>query len=124
MCGKVERRAAKYGLPIRLPVPYPAPDPVRANRIAIVGMHEGSGPAYVRAAYRLWFAHGIGTGSEENLRASLAECGQGQEIARILGLDDSVDVGHELEAATDEARPLGVIGSPTLCGRDRAILGR
>jgi 2-hydroxychromene-2-carboxylate isomerase len=109
----LERRAVKYGLPIRLPIPYPSPDTVRANRVAVVGMREDWGPAYVRAAYRNWFEHGLGTGGEENLRASLAECGQGQDIGRILSVADSEDVGDELELATDEARKLGVFGSPT-----------
>lgn len=110
----IERRAAMHGLRPRLPVPYPAPSPPRANRVATLGMREGWGPAYVRAAYRLWFEHGIGTGGEENLRASLAECvGQGRDVDRILGAADGADVGRELDAATDEARRLGVFGSPT-----------
>jgi 2-hydroxychromene-2-carboxylate isomerase len=109
----IERRAVRYGLPIRLPVPYPVPSSLRANRVALVGMREGWGPAYMRAAYRLWFGQGIGNGGEENLRASLAECGQGQDIDRILSLADGEEVGRELDAATEEARALGVFGSPT-----------
>ncbi len=34
----IERRAAKHGLPIRLPVPYLGGDRFRANRVAILGM--------------------------------------------------------------------------------------
>ncbi len=109
----IERRAAEHGLPIRLPVPYPAPDTPRANRVMLVGLRGGWGPAYVRAAYRLWFEHGLGNGGDENLRASLAECGQGEHIDRILNLADGEDVGRALDRATDEARALGVFGSPT-----------
>jgi 2-hydroxychromene-2-carboxylate isomerase len=109
----IERRAIRQGLPIRLPVPYPAPGVPRANRVATLGMREGWGPAYVRAAYRQWFEHGIGNGSEENLRASLAECGQGTQIDRILGEADGPELDRELDVATDEARRLGVFGSPT-----------
>ena len=113
----IERRATRHGLPIRLPVPYPAPGVARANRVAVLGMREGWGPVYVRAAYRQWFEHGIGNGSEENLRASLAECGQGTHIDRILGMADGAELGRELgrelDLATDEARRLGVFGSPT-----------
>lgn len=109
----IERRAAKYGLPIRLPIPYPVPERPRANRVAVVGMHEGWGPAYVRAAYRHWFGRGIGNGNEENLRASLAECGRGQDIDRILSMASSENVSRELELATEEARQVGVFGSPT-----------
>lgn len=32
----IERRAAKHGLPIRLPVPYPVPSSARANSVAVV----------------------------------------------------------------------------------------
>lgn len=109
----IERRAAKYGLPIRLPVPYPVPGKDRANRVALVGMREGWGPAYVRAAYRQWFGHGFGNGSAENLRAALGECGQGESISRVLSVADSEMIGRELELLTDEARQLGVFGSPS-----------
>ncbi len=109
----IERRAAKHGLPIRLPVPYPAPNTARANRVMFLGVREGWGPAYMRAAYRLWFERGLGNGGEENLRASLAECGQGQEVERILITAVSEDVGRALDLETDEARALGVFGSPT-----------
>jgi 2-hydroxychromene-2-carboxylate isomerase len=109
----IERRAAKHGLPIHLPVPYPVPSSARANSVAVVGMREGWGPAYVRAAYRHWFEHGVANGGEENLRASLAECGQAQHVDRILEAADSADVTRELDAATEEARQQGVFGSPT-----------
>jgi 2-hydroxychromene-2-carboxylate isomerase len=119
----IERRAAKYGLPIRLPVPYPVPDSARANRVALIGMREGWGPAYMRAAYRLWFAQGLGNGDEENLRASLTECGQGQEIDRILALADSEEIVGALEQQTDEARHLGVFGAPTFVARGELFWG-
>lgn len=110
----IERRAAKHGLPMRLPVPYPAPNSVRANRVAVVGLNEGWGPEYICAAYRCWFERGMGNGGDENLRAALADCGHDRDIERILALGDSEAVGHELEAATIEAHRLGVFGSPTI----------
>jgi 2-hydroxychromene-2-carboxylate isomerase len=67
----------------------------------------------VCAAYRHWFEHGVANGGEENLRASLAECGQGQHVDRILGEADGADVSRELNAATEEAWQLGVFGLPT-----------
>lgn len=105
----IERRASKYGLPIRLPVPYLGPHRFRANRVAVLGMQEGWGPAYVRAAYRQWFEYGLSNGDEDNLRASLAECGQGQNIDRILSIADDVALDQALDLATDEARQLGVL---------------
>jgi 2-hydroxychromene-2-carboxylate isomerase len=37
----IERRAAMYGFPVRLPAPYPAKQSILANLIATIGMHEG-----------------------------------------------------------------------------------
>jgi 2-hydroxychromene-2-carboxylate isomerase len=69
----VERRAAMYGVPIRLPAPYPAKQSIMANLIAIVGMREGWG---VDAAYRRWLQLGQETGSEPNVSGSLRDIGQ------------------------------------------------
>jgi len=56
----IERRAALHGLPGKLPAPYPATQSVVANLVAIVGMREGWGADFVRAA--------IGTGSSREKR--------------------------------------------------------
>ncbi|TDH60704.1 2-hydroxychromene-2-carboxylate isomerase [Dankookia rubra] len=109
----IGRRVALHGLRASLPVPYPAPSPPRANRVALVGMAEGWGPDYVRAAYRLWFEQGIGTGGEENLRLALAECGQADGTERILALAESEAIVQELDRETGEARRLGLFGSPS-----------
>lgn len=119
----IERRAALHALPVRFPVAYPAPNPVRANRVAVVGMREGWGPAYVRAAYKLWFEEGIGTGGAENLRAALTACGQGGQIDRILAEAESEEVAATLAAATEEARALGVFGSPTFVAGNELFWG-
>ena len=119
----IERRAAKHDLPIRLPVPYPAPNTGRANCVMLVGVREGWGPAYMRAAYRLWFGQGIGNGSEENLRAALAACGQGAEADRIIALADNQDTGRMLDAQTDEARALGIFGAPTFAVGEELFWG-
>ncbi|HYI83345.1 MAG TPA: DsbA family protein [Acetobacteraceae bacterium] len=66
-----------------------------------------------RAAYRHWFERGIGNGGEENLRLALADCGQGDAIDRILALADGDEVAQELDCATEEARGLGLFGSPS-----------
>ncbi|MBL6457439.1 DsbA family protein [Belnapia sp. T6] len=109
----IERRAQKLGLAASFPFPYPAPNPQRANRVATIGMREGWGPAYVRAAYRHWFEHGIGSGGDENLRLALTDCQQGHDIARILALAESNEIVDEINCATEEARGLGLFGSPS-----------
>jgi 2-hydroxychromene-2-carboxylate isomerase len=80
----IERRVAMYGLNARLPAPYPAKDSLKANLVALVGMREGWGSDYVRAAYRRWFCAGEENGSEPNVSSSLRDVGQ--EPDRVLAL--------------------------------------
>jgi 2-hydroxychromene-2-carboxylate isomerase len=112
------RRAAMYGIPARLPAPYPATHPVAANLVATVGMREGWGADFVRAAYRRWFQLGQETGSEPNLSESLRDIGQ--DPARVLALANSENAKMALAAETDAARELGIFGSPTFAA-DREI---
>jgi len=107
----LERRAAIYGLPVKVPAPYPAKQSVMANLVAIVGMGEGWGANFVRAAYRRWFQEGEETGSEPNLSASLRDVGQ--DPARVLPLANAPAANERLLAETEEARQLGIFGSPT-----------
>lgn len=107
----IERRAALYGIAAKLPAPYPIANSERANLVAIVGMRDGWGPDYVRAAYRLWFQSGIENGSEENIRSSLREIGQDAE--RVLAAAAGEDIKAALLAETDAARALGIFGSPS-----------
>jgi 2-hydroxychromene-2-carboxylate isomerase len=108
----IERRAAMYGIPIRLPTPYPVRDSLRANQVAVLGMREGWGVDYVRAAYRRWFQLGQENGSEPNLSGSLAEIGQ--DPARVLAaVSGGSEAARLLDAETTAARGLGIFGSPT-----------
>jgi 2-hydroxychromene-2-carboxylate isomerase len=107
----IERRAAMQNIPAKLPAPYPAKQSVVANLVAIVGMQEGWGPDFVRAAYRRWFQLGQETGSEPNVSESLRDIGQ--EPTRVLALADSENAKAALSAETDAARDLGIFGSPT-----------
>ena len=107
----IERRAAMYGIPMKLPVPYPAKQSVVANLVATVGTRESWGAHFVRAAYRRWFQRGEETGSEPNVSESLHDIGQ--EPKRVLALANSENTKATLAAETDAARELGIFGSPT-----------
>jgi 2-hydroxychromene-2-carboxylate isomerase len=107
----IERRAAMYGIPVQLPAPYPAKQSVVANLVATVGMGEGWGADYVRAAYRRWFQLGQETGNEPNVSQSLLDIGQ--DPTRALALAGSADANAALTAETDAARELRIFGSPT-----------
>jgi 2-hydroxychromene-2-carboxylate isomerase len=113
----IERRAAMYGIPVRVPAPYPAKQSEFANLVATVGMQEGWGEEYVRAAYRRWFQLGQETGSEPNVSASLRDIGQDPERVLVLARSDNAKTA--LTAETDAARGLGIFGSPTFAvGRE------
>jgi 2-hydroxychromene-2-carboxylate isomerase len=107
----LERRAMMYGLNVRTPAPYPVKDSATANRVAIVGMREGWGPDFVRAAYRRWLQQGEETGSEPNLSSSLLDIGQ--DPKRVFAATRSSEANALLLSETEAAKKLGIFGSPT-----------
>jgi len=117
----IARRAEMYGIPARVPAPYPAKNSLLANKVALLGCAEGWGIDFIRAAYRRWFQHGEETGTEPNLSTSLREIGQDPD--RVLKRAGSDDIGRMLEIETDAARALGVFGSPTFAIGDELFWG-
>jgi 2-hydroxychromene-2-carboxylate isomerase len=107
----LERRTQTYGLPYRALPPYPLKNFDLVNRIAMVGADEGWCADFVRAAYRRWFAEHDEAGSESNNHTSLHAAGQAPD--RVLKRAASEEIGQIYEAATDEARKLGIFGVPT-----------
>ena len=107
----IERRAAMYGLQAKVPVPYPLKEFDLTHRLAILGLAEGWGVAYLQASYRRWFVDGQEPGLEPNLSQSLAEAGQ--DAQRCVERSGGDDVGELYDAATAEAKALGIFGSPT-----------
>jgi 2-hydroxychromene-2-carboxylate isomerase len=107
----IDRRTAMYGIPVALPVPYPAKQSIAANLVAIVGMKEGWGADFARAAYRRWFQLGQETGSEPNVSSSLRDIGQ--DPGRVLAAANASETSDLLLAETDAAKRLGIFGSPT-----------
>lgn len=107
----LERRAALYGLPIRVPAPYPLRNLPLANQVALLGMSEGWGEAYTVETYRRWFQDGQEAGSEPNLSDSLRAVGQDPEatLARAMG----EEAHRALARETATAQAMGVFGSPT-----------
>lgn len=113
----IERRAAMYGIPASVPAPYPAKQSIVANLVAILGMGQGWGTDFVRAAYRRWFQLGQETGSEPNVSESLRDIGQDPQST--LALASTPDIKASLIAETGIARDLGIFGSPTFAvGRE------
>jgi len=117
----VERRARRYGLPARLPVPYPLTEFDTANAIAVLAREEGWCEDYVRTTYRYWFQKGLEAGGDANLTRVLGELGQ--DKARVLEAARSERVSAAYASATDDARALHIFGSPTFVVGDEVFWG-
>lgn len=107
----IERRAAMYGIPARVPVIYPVKRSDLVNQIATLGMEEGWGPQFVRAAYRRWFVSGEETGGDRNVHETLREIGHDPD--RVISAATSSRIVSKLAAETNIARGLGIFGSPS-----------
>ncbi|HZQ01512.1 MAG TPA: 2-hydroxychromene-2-carboxylate isomerase [Reyranella sp.] len=117
----IQRRAAMYGLAAKVPAPYPLREFDLAHRLALAGLSEGWGKAYIIASYRRWFADGQEPALEPNLSASLAEAGQNPAAA--LQRAQAEDIGRKYDAETGEARRLGIFGSPTFAVGEELFWG-
>jgi 2-hydroxychromene-2-carboxylate isomerase len=117
----LERRAKMYGISPTLPVPYPIKNLTIANSAALLGIREGWGEQFVRASYCRWFQHGEENGGEPNLRAALAECSQ--DFDRVMALLQDESIHRDLDAETEEARRIGLFGSPSFVVGDEIFWG-
>ena len=117
----VERRASKYGLPIKVPAPYPLKNFDLASRIAVLGEMEGWCLDYVRASYQHWFREGKEVGTEPNLSESLSQIGQDPD--RVIEAANSELVRRAYDDNTHEARRLNIFGSPTFVARGELFWG-
>ena len=107
----LERRAVMYDSEFHGRPPYPLKEFDLVNRVAMVGATEGWCADFVRATYSRWFAERQDASTEANIAASLREIEQ--DAPRILALARADATGRAYDAATDEARKLGIFGVPT-----------
>jgi len=107
----IERRAAMYKMVPNLPAPYPLAELERANRVAVIAAREGWCEAYARESYRRWFEMGEPAGSEPNVSASIERAGGKPE--QVLREADGDAAKADLAAATEQAKALGIFGSPS-----------
>ncbi|WP_306005888.1 2-hydroxychromene-2-carboxylate isomerase [Aquicoccus porphyridii] len=107
----IARRAPRYGLSPSLPAPYPLNDLALPNAIALLGMDEGWGVEFTRAAYRRWFEEGLLPDEGAGLRDSLREAGQNPDTT--IERAQSPEQAKRLADQTRQARDLGVFGSPS-----------
>jgi 2-hydroxychromene-2-carboxylate isomerase len=107
----IERRAAMYRIPLRVPAPYPAKNSALTNRVALVASQEGWANQFAIAAYQRWFQLGEESGGDDHIASTLRDIGQNPQ--RILDLAGSERIQRVWDTETDRARELGIFGSPT-----------
>ena len=110
MVRDIERIAQERGLVFRLPEPFPQ-NGLLAARLALVGLEEGWGPAFIRSILRLEFAE------QQNIseRSTVATA-----LALVRALEDeaferaqSREIKSKLRANTEEAQAMGIFGAPS-----------
>ena len=107
----IERRAAIYGFPVKVPAPYPLQEFDRANKIAFVGAQEGWIKDYVLQTYKNWFQHGLEAGGDENLKATFKTLSL--DVKEILARSQTSEIDKFYEEQTSVAVKKGIFGSPT-----------
>jgi 2-hydroxychromene-2-carboxylate isomerase len=107
----IERRAAMYGFPARVPAPYGLTEFDLVNKIAVLAIQEGWCRDYVKESYRRWFQKGEEAGLSPYLQDTLRYIGQDPE--RVLTAANSQAIEQAYSRATDQARGLNVFGSPS-----------
>lgn len=111
----IERRAVRHGLPLNGIPPYPIDPQLRANRMAALAATQGWGAAFAREVYRTWFLDRVDPGTPDALAGMLERLGQSPDLlARV----DAPEVEALLVANTDQARALGLFGSPSFVCAD------
>jgi 2-hydroxychromene-2-carboxylate isomerase len=117
----VERRAAQFGIPFNGIPPYPISPSTLAHRVGLVASQEGWCPEYSTAVYRKWFIEHKEPTEQTHLTSVIA--GIGHDPVAVLAKADSVPIGNLLDSETDEARRLGVFGSPTFAVGEEIFWG-
>ena len=117
----LERRAAKFSIPFDGIPPYPVDSNELANLVATLAVREGWCKAFTQAAYRTWFLQKQDPGTPESLRSILEEIGREADACLAQAADEQTR--REYKASTDQARQLGLFGSPTFVVGDEAFWG-
>ena len=107
----IERRAAMYGFPARVPAPYGLTEYDLVNKIAILASAEGWCRDFIKESYRRWFQEGKEISLSPSLEQTLRYIGQVPERVLTAANSEAVEQAHR--TATDEARRLNVFGSPS-----------
>jgi 2-hydroxychromene-2-carboxylate isomerase len=110
MVRDIERIAGERDLVFCLPDPFPQ-NSLLAARLALVGLAEGWGPAFVRSVFKLEFAEGRNIADRSTLAAALGAAGASE--ARAFDQAEAPDIKSQLRVNTEEAKASGIFGAPS-----------
>jgi 2-hydroxychromene-2-carboxylate isomerase len=111
----MERLCADYGLPFRRPTSFPR-NGLLAARLAVVGVREGWGPAYIRGVYTANFVEDRDITDASVLAPIVMAAGGNPETAFNDAATDAAKTA--LRRQTDEAQTRGVFGAPSFITAD------
>ena len=111
----MERQCAHAGLPLKRPEPFPQ-NGLLAARLALIGLDEGWGTAFVRHVYRAEFAEGRNIADVGTLVELLIELGRDPETE--LRRAQTAENKERLKQETKTAAALGIFGAPSFITAD------
>jgi 2-hydroxychromene-2-carboxylate isomerase len=120
MVHDVRRWVRHYGMPFHMPRVFPV-NTIRALRIAVAALEEGTFRAYHHAVMEAYWANDQDIGDGEVL-ASIATTA-GLDGPRIVARAEEPAVKEGLKANTEEAIRRGVFGAPTFFVGDQMFWG-
>jgi 2-hydroxychromene-2-carboxylate isomerase len=106
----LERRALRYGIPYQKPSVYP-PNTLLTARIGYLAQTQDWCAGFTQEVFRLHWTEGAIIGTDENIRRSLNLVGQHADS--IISTAQSDDNRKGLRRQTEQAKALGIFGSPT-----------
>ncbi len=110
MVRDIERIASERGLPFRLPDLFPQ-NSLTAARLALVGLEDGWGPAFIKLIFTMEFAEGKHIAERDTLATALTAAGAPVELA--FQRAELPEIKAQLRANTEEAQVAGIFGAPS-----------
>ena len=118
----LERRAQRYGIEFTEPPPYPTDKDNLAGLVATLAAREGWCPDFVRALYKTWFVKQRDPGNVGALSKLLEQIDKNAEQTITVAQSDEIKALYDQR--TNQARELGIFGSPSFHIDGGNILGR
>jgi 2-hydroxychromene-2-carboxylate isomerase len=116
----LERRAALHGVPYRKPSHYP-PNTLLTARIGTLAAAQGWCREFTERTFALHWTEDVQIGTEQNLRAALAALGKDPQ--EVIVRAQAPEIKERLRLHTDEARTLGIFGSPSFVANGELFWG-